>query len=77
MTFDVWKQAKIQNGLEQLKTVPTRQENLDITLDDLNEYSKALDFYDQGKKADAKIIAKKLLKNYPEFTPALNLLKKL
>jgi hypothetical protein len=39
MTFDVWKQAKIQNGLEQLKTVPTRQENLDITLDDLKRLS--------------------------------------
>ena len=39
MTFAVWKQAKIQNGLEQLKTVPTRQENLDITLDDLRRLS--------------------------------------
>ena len=39
MTFDVWKQAKIQNGLEQLKTVPTRKENLDITLDDLKRLS--------------------------------------
>jgi len=38
---------------------------------------KALDFYDKGKKSDAKIIAKNLLKNYPEFTPALNLLKNL
>jgi len=39
MTFDVWKQAKIQNGLEKLKTVPTPQENLDITLDDLKRLS--------------------------------------
>jgi len=39
MIFDVWKQAKVQNGLEQLKTVPTRQENLDITLDDLRRLS--------------------------------------
>lgn len=39
MTFDVWKQAKIQNGLAKLKTVPTRQENLDTTLDDLKKLS--------------------------------------
>jgi len=39
MTFDVWKQSKIQNGLENFKTVPTRQENLDITLDDLRKLS--------------------------------------
>lgn len=39
MTFDVWKQAKIQNGLAQLKTVPTRQENLDTTLEDLKKLS--------------------------------------
>jgi hypothetical protein len=39
MTFDVWKQAKIQNGLAQLKTVPTRQENTDTTLEDLKRLS--------------------------------------
>ena len=39
MTFDVWKQAKIQNGLAQLKTVPTRQENTDTTLEDLKKLS--------------------------------------
>jgi len=39
MTFDVWKQAKIQNGLEKLKTVPTRQENTDTTLEDLKKLS--------------------------------------
>ena len=39
MTFDVWKQAKIQNGLAKLKTVPTRQENTDTTLEDLKKLS--------------------------------------
>lgn len=39
MTFDVWKQAKIQNGLVQLKAVPTRQENTDTTLEDLKKLS--------------------------------------
>ena len=39
MTFDVWKQSKIQNGLEKLKAVPTRQENIDTTLEDLKKLS--------------------------------------
>ncbi len=39
MTFDVWKQAKIQNGFDKLKTVPTRQENTDTTLEDLKKLS--------------------------------------
>jgi len=31
MTFDVWKQSKIQNGLSQIQTVPTQApiDNLD------------------------------------------------
>jgi len=39
MTFDVWKQSKLQNGLAKLKTVPTRQENIDTTLEDLKKLS--------------------------------------
>jgi hypothetical protein len=39
MAFDVWKQSKIQNGLAKLKTVPTRQSNLDTTLEDLKKLS--------------------------------------
>lgn len=48
-----------------------------VTLEDLNDYSKALDLYDLGKKADAKIIAQKLSKKYPDFKPVNNLLKKI
>ena len=39
MSFDVWKQAKLMNGFEQLKSVPSRQENTDTTLDDLKKLS--------------------------------------
>jgi len=39
MTFDVWKQSKIQNGLAKLKTVPTREDNIDTTLEDLKKLS--------------------------------------
>ena len=39
MSFDVWKQAKIMNGFDKLKSVPSRQENTDTTLDDLKRLS--------------------------------------
>jgi hypothetical protein len=39
MSFDVWKQAKIMNGFDKLKSVPSRQENLDTTLEDLKKLS--------------------------------------
>ena len=48
-----------------------------LTIDDLNEYSKALDLYDSGKKEDAKKIAAILLQKYPDFEPVNNLVKKL
>ena len=37
--FDVWKQAKIMNGFDKLKSVPSRQENTDTTLEDLKKLS--------------------------------------
>jgi TolB-like protein len=48
-----------------------------ISIEDLNEYSKALDLYDQGKKAEAKKIAVKINNKYPEFEPVKNLIKKI
>ena len=42
MTFDVWKQAKIQNGFDKVKQVksnPVPLENKDITLDNLKRLS--------------------------------------
>lgn len=39
MSFDVWKQAKIMNGFDKLKSVPTCQENTDTTLEDLKRLS--------------------------------------
>jgi TolB-like protein len=48
-----------------------------ISIEDLNEYSKALDLFDQGKKAEAKKIAEKINKKYPDFVPVKNFLKKI
>ena len=39
MTFDVWKQSKIMNGYDKLKSVPAFQENIDTTLDDIKRLS--------------------------------------
>jgi hypothetical protein len=39
MTFDVWKQAKLMNGYDNLKSVPTFQENKETTLDDIKRLS--------------------------------------
>lgn len=60
------------------KRVLTAIENTKaLTIEDLNEYSKALDFYDQGKKSEAKKIADKLKSKYSDFEPLKNFLKKL
>jgi TolB-like protein len=60
------------------KRVLTASENTKaLTIEDLNEYSKALDYYDQGKKSEAKKIADKLKNKYPDFEPLKNFLKKL
>lgn len=37
--FDVWKQAKLMNGYDNLKSVPSFQENKETTLDDIRRLS--------------------------------------
>jgi hypothetical protein len=39
MTFDVWKQKQIMNGFDNLKSIPSYQNNIDTTLDDLKKLS--------------------------------------
>ena len=43
MSFDVWKQAKLMNGFKNLKSVPTRQENTETTIQDLKKLSGVTD----------------------------------
>jgi TolB-like protein len=62
---------------EEKKELESKENSETLSMDDLNEYSKALDLFDQGNKADAKKIAIKLNKKFPEFEPLNNLLKKL
>jgi TolB-like protein len=83
--FKIQKQLswKIINNLD-IKLSDIEKKELEIntkskalSYDDLNEYSNALEFFDKGKKTDAKKIADKLIKKYPDFEPVKNLLKKL
>ena len=39
MSFDVWKQKQLMNGFNKLKSIPSPQENLDTTLEDLKKLS--------------------------------------
>ena len=39
MSFDVWKQKQLMNGFIKIKSIPSPQENKDITLDDLRRLS--------------------------------------
>jgi TolB-like protein len=83
--FKIQKQLswKIINNLdiklsdEEKKELTAKEQAKALTLDDLNEYSKALELFDNGKKEDAKKIAEKIAKKYSDFEPAKNLLKKL
>jgi hypothetical protein len=38
-SFDVYKQKQIMNGFDKLKSVPSHQENADITVEDLKKLS--------------------------------------
>lgn len=39
MSFDVWKQANLMNGFDKLKSVPSPEETVDTTLEDLKKLS--------------------------------------
>jgi hypothetical protein len=39
MSFDVYKQKQLMNGFDKLKSIPSHQDNLDITLEDLKKLS--------------------------------------
>jgi TolB-like protein len=83
--FKIQKQLswKIINNLdiklsdEEKKELTAKEQAKALTLDDLNEYSKALELFDNGKKEDAKKIAEKIAKKYSDFEPVKNLLRKI
>ena len=61
---------------EEKKELLAKENSKALTIEDLKEYSKALHFYDKGKKSKAKKIGEILIKKYPDFQPLKNLLKK-
>jgi hypothetical protein len=62
---------------EEKDELQAKEKSKAISIEDLNEYSKALDLFDQGKKAEAKKIAEKISTKYPDFEPVKNFLKKI
>jgi len=77
LTWKIIKNMDTKITDEEKKGLTISENSKALSLDDLNEYSKALDLYDQGKKADAKKITEKLKIKYPDFEPLKILLKKL
>jgi TolB-like protein len=83
--FKIQKQLawKIINNMdvkisdEEKKELESKEKSKALSIEDLTEYSKALELYDKGKKDDAKKIAEKIANKYPDFEPMKNLLKKL
>ena len=61
---------------DEKKELMANENSKALTIEDLKEYSKALDFYDKGNKSEAKKIGEKLINKYPDFQPLNNLLKK-
>jgi TolB-like protein len=83
--FKIQKQLawKIINNMDvkisdkEKKELESKEKSKALSFEDLNQYSTALEFYDKGKKAEAKKIAEKMAVKYPDFEPVKNLLKKL
>jgi len=83
--FKIQKQLswKIINNMDakitddERKSLESKEQSKAISFDDMVEYSKALDLYDNNKKAEARQITEKLLGKYPDFEAAKNLLNKL
>jgi TolB-like protein len=83
--FKIQKQLswKIINNMDAKLTdkekqyLETTEKSKAISFEDMVEYSKALDLYDNDKKADARKIVEKLLSKYPDFEAGQNLIKKL
>jgi TolB-like protein len=77
LSWKIIKSLDTKISDQEKKELETKEKSKALSIDDLNEYSKALDLFDQGKKADAKKIAEKLNVKFPDFDPLKNLLKKL
>ena len=62
---------------EERELLEANQDEEVISFQGVQDFSKALDLFDNNKSEEAKIIIEKIIKNYPNFSPALELLTKL
>jgi TolB-like protein len=77
LSWKIIKNLDTKISDKEKKEIEKNEKSKTVSLNDLNEYSKALDLYDSGKNKEALVIASKFEKKYPDFIPVKNLLKKL
>jgi len=77
LSWKIIKNMDIKITDEEKKELASKENSKALSIADLNEYSNALDLFDQNKKAESKKIVEKLKTKYPDFEPLANLLKKL
>jgi TolB-like protein len=77
LSWKIIKNLDTKISEKEKKEIEKNEKSKTVSLNDLNEYSKALDLYDSGKNKEALVIASKFEKKHPDFIPVKNLLKKL
>lgn len=77
LSWKIIKTLDIKISAAEKQAIEKNEKSKALSFEDANLYSKALDLYDKGEKAKSKEITLKLSKTYPDYTPIINLLKKL
>ena len=77
LTWKIIRNMDTKISENEKKQLELTEKSKAISIDDLNEYSKALDLFDKGNRNEAKKIAQKIVTKYPDFMPVKNLLNKL
>jgi TolB-like protein len=77
LTWKIIRNMDTKISENEKKQLELTEKSKAISIDDLNEYSKALDLSDKGNRNEAKKIAQKIVTKYPDFMPVKNLLNKL
>jgi curli biogenesis system outer membrane secretion channel CsgG len=77
LTWKIIRNMDTKISENEKKQLELTEKSKAISIDDLNEYSKALDLSDKGNRNEANKIAQKIVTKYPDFMPVKNLLNKL
>jgi len=77
LSWKIIKNLDAKLSEEERNLLETKQNEELISFQGVQDFSKALDLYDNKKNEEAKIIVENIIKSYPNFPPALDLLAKL